>query len=345
MNSTKLEKPKEEKDEGLILKAWIKAVNDGFVPESSVIKFFQHYAPFVDHLDLNQHQFNFWYRGFQNLIKQTSNRSEEVQKLEQFIKDRMISEAAVAPIHSDLIHCGMLMTINCFRARIGQKTTTGDYVYNEPVFDIIRRDFGSADIKIAKNTATKQPATKEELQKKEGHLLKFWMFTAKDRFLPEKMIERFFNHYKELDISIARQGMDFWYKSFKDLIEPFRSKEAELIKLERFVKLRLMSEFALQPEHLNLVNCAMKMTVNCFRNRVYELTRTGDDEAIGSVSFAMIQALGFANTIIQSYSKPFIKRCVEEMGGKSLEERLEDTEKKIETIKKEKKNKKRKTIH
>ena len=169
----------------------------------------------------------------------------------------------------------------------------------------------------------------EEKITKEWVTLAAWMDFSEDRFVLECLVAKFFKHYANIDLEQAQKGFDFWRLGFLELTKPTSTKAEEIEKLKNFVKNRMLSGQAETLESLNLVNCAMRMTSNCFRNRVYERFRTHANGRIGSATFAIHQALGLADALIEECVHPFLRECVAEFGGKTLEERLIEIEMKV----------------
>ena len=157
----------------------------------------------------------------------------------------------------------------------------------------------------------------------EGVLLAYWIKTSEDRFISESLVHQFFKHYGNIDLEKTQKAFEFWHQGFQEITSSSSGgKTEELKKLKKFAKHRLLSKFFENPQYFNLIKCAMSMTVNCFRNRVYELKRTRDSGAIGSSSFALIQAFGTADETIEKYTRPFLEECTKELGGKTMEARL-----------------------
>ena len=170
----------------------------------------------------------------------------------------------------------------------------------------------------------------EEKITKEWVTLAAWMDFSEDRFVLECLVAKFFKHYANIDLEQAQKGFDFWRLGFLELTKPTSTKAEEIEKLKNFVKNRMLSNQAEAHEtNLNVINCAMRMTSNCFRNRVYERFRTHAHGHIGSTTFALHQALGFADVLVEEYVRPFLRECVAEFGGKTLEERLIEIEIKV----------------
>ncbi len=137
-----------KEEEKSIFYSWYKIAMKGFVSDELVANFFEYYEK-MENLGQNQKAFHFWHQGFRDIIKQTSSKSEEIQKLKENL-NYLLSEVDAPPNHSNLINCARIMTTNCFRTRLNKKiATTGEYEYNEPIFNDVREGFNAADISIA----------------------------------------------------------------------------------------------------------------------------------------------------------------------------------------------------
>ncbi len=157
----------------------------------------------------------------------------------------------------------------------------------------------------------------------ESTLLAYWIKTSEDRFIKEHQVHRFFQHYANIDLEQTQKEFKFWCQAFQEITKPSSSKAMEIKKLKKFAKDRVLSKFSENPQYYNLIKCAMIMTVNCFRNRVYEQKHTAEYGSIGSSSFALAQAFGTADEIIEKFTRPFLEECAKELGGRSLETRLD----------------------
>ena len=151
----------------------------------------------------------------------------------------------------------------------------------------------------------------------------YWIKTSEDRFIKEPQVQRFFQHYASIDLEQTQKEFISWHQAFQEITEPTSSKAEEIKKLKKFAKDRLLSKFSENPQYYNLIKCAMTMTVNCFRNRVYEQKRTAEYASIGSSAFALRQAFGTVDEIIEKFTRPFLEECAKELGGRTLETRLD----------------------